>query len=409
MSTTVSLIRPPHPATAIWGLLWRMGLAFVVGIVLFLFSYAEALDAVDPTGAGSVALGGRLLLDLVLGLVAVGLIPLRRRAPLPVLLLIIALSAGSALAVGAAALIVVSVSTRRRWFGTIATTAVFVTATVLFDLWLPEQEPTAPWLIVVVAVALSCILPIFGMYVGGRRQLLVSLQEQADSARREQQAQREQAQLSERARIAREMHDVLAHRLSLVALHAGVLESRPDLPEAQRVLTVGIVRESAHRALNELRDVLGVLRDPVEASGEQQTHPQPTLLDLPALLEESRLAGTPAVLEVDDTVAGELDALAEATSRHLFRFIQEGLTNARKHAPGQTVSVRIGGEPGGRVTLRLHNSLAGAEFRPPAGPPPSGLGLTGLRERARLAGGHFTAERTEQGRFELGAWLPWMN
>ena len=408
MSTTLPLIRPPHRAAAGWGLLWRMGLALVVGIVLFLFSYGEAFETVDPTGAGSVALGGRLLLDVVLGLVAVGLIPLRRRTPLPVLLLIIAFSAGSALAAGAAALIVVSVSTRRRWLGTIATTAMYVVATVLFDLWLPAREPTAPWLLVGVAAALSCILPIFGMYVGGRRQLLVSLQEQADGARREQQAQREQAQLSERARIAREMHDVLAHRLSLVALHAGVLESRPDLPDAQRALTVGIVRENAHRALSELRDVLGVLRGP-EADGEQQTHPQPTLLDLPALLEESRLAGTPAVLEVDDTVAGELDALTEATSRHLFRFIQEGLTNARKHAPGQPVSVWIGGEPGGRVTLRLHNALVGSEPRQAAGAPSSGLGLTGLRERARLAGGHFSAERTEQGRFEMGAWLPWTN
>ena len=130
---------------------------------------------------------------------------------------------------------------------------------------------------------------------------------------------------------------------------------------------------------------------------------------MPALLEESRLAGTPAVLEVDDTVAGELDALTEATSRHLFRFIQEGLTNARKHAPGQPVSVWIGGEPGGRVTLRLHNALVGSEPRQAAGAPSSGLGLTGLRERARLAGGHFSAERTEQGRFEMGAWLPWTN
>ncbi|WP_166793134.1 sensor histidine kinase [Cryobacterium lactosi] len=405
MSTASPSIRPLRRSAALWGTLWRMALALSTGLIAMLFSYGPALEATDPTAPESLALGGRLVLDVVLGLVAVGLIPLRRRAPLAVLLGIIAVAAVSATATGAAALVLVSLSTRRRWPETAAATVLFVAATVLFDLLLPVRDSVATWQLVLVAAALSSILPITGMYIGGRRELLATLREQADSARREQQAKRDQAQSAERARIAREMHDVLAHRLSLVALHAGVLESRPDLPEAQRAATVTIVRENAHRALSELRDVLGVLHDP-DTTGQQRTQPQPTLADLPALFEESRLAGTPAVLQIDDAVAKQLDTLDSATSRHLYRFVQEGLTNARKHAPGQTVVVHLGGAPGTRVTLRLDNTVVPGSPAP-GGQPRSGMGLGGLRERARLAGGELSVDTAGPGRFTVAAWLPW--
>jgi signal transduction histidine kinase len=398
---------PPRRGAAVWGTLWRMAVALIVGFGGLFISYATAFDTVDPNGPGSLELGGRLLLDVVLGLAAIGLIPLRRRAPLLVVTVILAMSVLSATATGAAALVLVSLATRRRWPEITVAAVLFATVTVLFDLSLPVRDVTPLWQLVLIAVVLSAILVVTGMYIGGRRQLLVTLQEQADSARREQQTQRDQARLGERARIAREMHDVLAHRLSLVALHAGVLESRPDLPEAQRAVTVGIVRENAHRALSELREVLGVLRDPVEIGDQQRTQPQPTLAGLADLLEESRLAGTPAALQIDATVAEQLDGLADATSRHLYRFVQEGLTNARKHAPGQPVNVSIAGRPGNRVTLRLDNALVA--HTPDAGgaQPPSGLGLTGLRERARLAGGELTAGPAGPGRFAVDAWLPW--
>jgi signal transduction histidine kinase len=384
-----------------------MLVALGVGLVLFLFGYGEAFDRVDPTGPESLEFGGRLLLDVALGLIAIGLLPVRRTAPLPVLLMVIASSAFSALAAGAAALVVVSLSTRRRWPETILATALYAAGAVFFDFFLPAREPTQIWTLIVFAALVSSILPITGMYIGGRRQLLVTLREQAASARREQQAERDQARLSERGRIAREMHDVLAHRLSLVALHAGVLETRPDLSADQRASTAGIVRENAHRALGELRDVLGVLHDPAHTGAGEQANPQPTLVNLPDLLRESRLAGCPTLLEIDDGVAGELDLLAESTSRHLYRFIQEGLTNARKHAPGQTVVVRIGGTPGSRVTLCLGNSLPEPVSPSTVAPVTSGRGLAGLRERARLAGGALTAGSAGSGRFEVRAWLPW--
>jgi signal transduction histidine kinase len=406
MTTPPRPDRPPRGAR-VWGTLWRMLLALVIGAVLFLFGYGQAFDSIDPTGPESLELGGRLVIDVLLGFVAIGLLPLRRRAPLPVVLLIIALSAFSALAAGAAALAVVSLSTRRRWPQMVLATALFAAASVFFDFSMPASEPTPAWQLVVFAAVASSILPITGMYIGGRRQLLATLREQADSARREQQAERDQARLSERARIAREMHDVLAHRLSLVALHAGVLESRPDLSDDQRTTTAGIVRENAHLALGELRDVLGVLHDPTSADAEGQTHPQPTLKDLPELLRQSRLAGSPPTLEVDDVVAGSLDGLSEATSRHLYRFIQEGLTNARKHAPGQRVTVRIGGDPGSSVSLCLDNPITDSGSPSTGDPVISGRGLAGLRERATLSGGELTAGVTDDGRFEVSAWLPW--
>lgn len=406
MTTTEPLLRPPRRAARVWGTLWRMALALCVGIGALFISYSLALDTVDPTGPESLEVGARLLLDVMLGFVAIGLVPLRHRAPLLVAIVIIVMSVVSATATGAAALVLVSLATRRRWPEITVAAVLFAAVTVLFDLALPVREESPLWQLVLLAVVVTAILVVAGMYIGGRRQLLVSLQDQADSALREQHAQRDQARLSERARIAREMHDVLAHRLSLVALHAGVLESRPDLSAAQRASTVGIVRENAHLALGELRDVLGVLRDPAEADGAERTQPQPTLAGLTDLLEQSRLAGTPATVVTDEAVASHLDELADATSRHLYRFIQEGLTNARKHAPGQAVAVRLGGEPGDRVTLRLENALGAGVVDAAGGPPPSGLGLTGLRERARLAGGELTAG-VAQGSFTVQAWLPW--
>jgi signal transduction histidine kinase len=411
-SATPTLPRLPRRAARAWSTLWRMGLALIVGLGALLISYGTAFENVDPTGPESLEIGGRLLLDVVLGLSAVGLIPLRHRGPLVVAVVVLLLSVLSSLATGAAAIVLVSLATRRRWPEIAVGGVLFAAATVLFDLAVPMREESPLWQLVLIGIVISGILVVTGMYIGGRRQLLVSLQEQADGALREQQSQRDQARLSERARIAREMHDVLAHRLSLVALHAGVLESRPDLSAAQRASTVGIVRENAHLALGELRDVLGVLRDPAESDGQQQTQPQPTLAGLADLLEQSRLAGTPTTVAFDDAVAGRLEALTDSTSRHLYRFIQEGLTNARKHAPGQPVAVRLGGEPGDRVTLWMQNAVPAAAsgtigaLETVGARSPSGLGLTGLGERARLAGGELTAA-VAGGLFTVEAWLPW--
>jgi signal transduction histidine kinase len=246
-----------------------------------------------------------------------------------------------------------------------------------------------------------------GMYIGGRRQLAAAQREQLHSAQREREAQIHAAKADERTRIAREMHDVLAHRLSLVALHSGALEYRSDLTPEETRKTAGVIRENSHLALGELREVLGMLRDPNTLRGDESARPQPTLDQLDQILADSRAAGTAVDLELESGTRERLEALPQSTGRHLYRIIQEVLTNARRHAPRQEVRLLIGG--GERLFLRASNRLAvGPREAPePGNPPGSGLGLTGLAERVRLAGGEVQIEPEEQGEFVLKVWLPW--
>jgi signal transduction histidine kinase len=375
------------------------------------------MTTVDPAGAGAGVVLVRLLADLLLGVVAIVLYPFRHRAPLLIIVTIVVLSTISSLAAGAAIFGLVSIATRRRWQEIGIVAVLYAAAQVAGERYFPSADHLPLWQSAAFVAVIVGLLVVTGMYIGGRRQLHRTLVEKAESDRREHRALLEQARVSERARIAREMHDVLAHRLSLVALHAGVLEYRADLtPELQRS-TAGVVRENAHLALTELREVLGVLRDPGSpepdgsAAGSnaatQTRRPQPTLANLADLLADSTTAGTPATLEVPAAVAARVPNLTDATSRHLYRIIQEGLTNARKHAPGHAVAVWIDGEPGTRLTVTLTNAVPDPDRVPPIGPPESGLGLTGLQERVRLAGGELSAGADARGRFTLEAWVPW--
>jgi signal transduction histidine kinase len=227
------------------------------------------------------------------------------------------------------------------------------------------------------------------------------------TAEREQAARIDQARVTERTRIAREMHDVLAHRISLVALHAGALAYRDDLTRDETAGTAEIIRDNARLALTELRDVLGVLRDSDDAAGPDR--PQPTLAALGELLEECAVAGTPVTCTVSSEVTTALPGLPGQASRNAFRILQESLTNARKHAPGRAARVEIGGTPGERLTLVVSNTVPD-DWQGRSGsadhPPGSGLGLIGLAERARLAGGELV-HGIESGRFIVKAWMPW--
>jgi signal transduction histidine kinase len=411
-SMTTSSTLPRSRGRAVWGTLWRMVVIVLIGALAIPLSHSEAMMTVDPAGPGAGVVILRLLADLLLGVVAIVLYPFRHRAPLVIIVTIVALSTISSLAAGAAAFGLVSIATRRRWPEIAIVSVLYTVAQVVGERYFPSADRLPLWQSAVFVAVLVGLLVVTGMYIGGRRQLRRTLVEKAESAQREHRALLEQARVNERARIAREMHDVLAHRLSLVALHAGVLEFRADLtPELQRS-TAGVVRENAHLALTELREVLGVLRDPNSpasdsAAAAQETRPQPTLANLADLLADSTTAGTPATLEVPAAVAAAVPNLTDATSRHLYRIIQEGLTNARKHAPGHAVAVWIDGEPGTRLTVTLTNAVPDPDRVPPIGPPKSGLGLTGLQERVRLAGGELSAGADARGRFTLEAWVPW--
>jgi signal transduction histidine kinase len=204
------------------------------------------------------------------------------------------------------------------------------------------------------------------------------------------------------------MHDVLAHRLSLLSVQAGALEVTPAGAGDEAVTeAAAAIRATTHQALQELRSVVRVLRDDDEAS---TSAPQPVAADLPTLVAESSAA---AVIDAD-WGGIPLATVPPQAGRTLYRIVQEGLTNARKHAPASSVDVRLDGTPddGLSVTVtswlpvdRRNGGLGAAAGNGHGG----GAGLIGLRERAALAGGHVEVTVTADDRFRLSAWLPWQD
>ncbi|MGW1966858.1 sensor histidine kinase [Streptomyces tubercidicus] len=244
----------------------------------------------------------------------------------------------------------------------------------------------------------SVVVPVlFGMYRGAKRSLMVSLQDRADRLEREQHLLASQARMEERTRIAREMHDVVSHRVSLMVVHAGALEAGAGGTEVSAD-TGRLIGDMGRQALNELRQVLGVLR---VDEGDQRVplSPQPTPDDLATLVEESRAAG----MQVAFDVIGEPSAADSTVQPTLYRVIQEGLTNAHKHA----------GKAPARVEVRYQKDAVRVivENEAPDGPvtsllPSGGHGLVGLGERVTVLGGTFEAGALEDGGFRITATVP---
>ncbi|MGW5265989.1 sensor histidine kinase [Microbispora sp. NPDC004025] len=228
-----------------------------------------------------------------------------------------------------------------------------------------------------------------GLWSHARRQVLVAMREQAEQLVREQVLRADQARAQERARIAREMHDVVAHRVSLMVLHAGALEvGAPDERTARAAALIGDV---GREALGNLREVLGVLR----AQGTSRD-PQPTLADLDRLLAQSRALG----LVVNRRDEGPARPLGQSAERTAYRVVQEALTNAHKHAGGAETDVLVRYLPAGlEVVVRNAPSAASQVL------PGSGWGLVGLRERVELLGGSLEAGPHEGG-FRVLARIP---
>jgi signal transduction histidine kinase len=180
-------------------------------------------------------------------------------------------------------------------------------------------------------------------------------------------------------------------------MHAGALAFREDLTAAEMRQSAQVIQEKAHEAVTDLRGVLGVLRDD---AGERLDAPQPTYADLPRLVEETRGSGLD--LEYVDLLDGDTGQLPDVVGRTLYRIVQEGITNARKHAPGARLSIRVTGSPEEGIDILLRNPVG---FGPTA-TPGSGLGLVGLAERAELRGGRI--EHGSDGSvFVLRGWIPW--
>ena len=246
-------------------------------------------------------------------------------------------------------------------------------------------------------VGVSVVLPIvLCQWLEGRRREVVDLHARAWQHAREREIRATQARAEERARIAREMHDVLAHRVSLMVLYAGAVEVNTAEPEV--VDRAALIRDNGRQALEQLREVLGVLRDPRDPdSAATDNAPPPGRAELPALLAASRSAGA----HVDFVEDGGSVELPAACGHAVYRVVREALTNAHKHADGAPIEVRLCHRRGG-VEVCVRNAPA-----QPADPlPGSGAGLLGLRERVELLDGTFCAGPDPDGGFTVRAQLP---
>jgi signal transduction histidine kinase len=414
---SADLAAPRFERLPLWRNAWRLAVAWTVGMVFFVLYVSPLLMNVESDLDAGTA-GALLLLDLVVGSLALALVAFRRRSPVTVAVVATALSAVSVLAVGPVFLAALSLATRRRvwplvWLGVLNVLA----GTVHERLVVPWTTPAEfrdsltgqGWLVdglvyAAFALLLYGIVVLIGWNVGSRRELVSSWRRQADTANREQAARVAQAQLAERARIAREMHDVLAHRLSLVAMHAGVLAHRPDLSEQEQAEAAEVVRSGAHQALEELREVLGVLRaDGEDEDADRVEAPQPGLSGIPALVAEVTSSGQEVRLLADPGLWPRSVSMPASTGRHAYRVVQEALTNARRHAAGAPVTVEIDGAPGEGLSVTVRNAVAPGRVGTLS---EGGRGLTGMAERVQLAGGRFEAG-VEIANFVVRVWLPW--
>jgi signal transduction histidine kinase len=314
---------------------------------------------------------------------------LRRRWPVQLAVGLAAVSVLSDLAAvaGVVALFTVAVYRPPR------TTAAVLAVSVLGPVSHLVRSGTAGLLPFLLGVTVQGGVVGWGLFIRHRRQLALSMRDRAAHGETEARLRAEQAQHRAREEIAREMHDVLGHRLSLLSVHAGALEFRPDAPAEDVARAAQVIRESAHEALQDLREVIGVLRAPV---GELTA---PTLGDVRRLVDESRRAAMP--VELTNDIA---DPVPDRLGRTVYRIVQEGLTNARKHAAGARVSVHVAGAPGRGLTVEVRNDPPG---QPPRSDLAPGYGLAGLAERVALAGGRLEHGAVAGGGWRLAAWLRW--
>ncbi|WP_406636351.1 sensor histidine kinase [Amycolatopsis sp. WGS_07] len=239
---------------------------------------------------------------------------------------------------------------------------------------------------------LLVVLPaLAGLWMHQRAALLAALRDRAEQAERERDLLGERAVTAERRRIAREMHDVVAHRVSIVALQAGALSVRAKDDETAQLAEV--IRESSSAALNELRDILQVLRDD---GPEPRSLPDPTLSGVLQLADDLAAAGAQVRASLPDPMPDVPDPVGRAA----YRIVQEALTNAAKHAPGTAIDVRLSTSDDDLV-VEVANPLADS-----AGLPGAGYGVIGMRERVTLTGGTLHAGPDGAGSYRVRAAFP---
>ncbi|MFI6700148.1 sensor histidine kinase [Streptomyces sp. NPDC050509] len=409
-----------------------VGLAIVSALECGLQGVRFAETAVLPVPVG-----------VLFGLIAGSMLLVRRRWPFAVVLVSIAITpAEMGYLMGLVGLYTLAASEVPRriigalagmsFVGTLIVTAVRMSRNVV-DTGIDSSRWYVPLVAVLMSVGLTAPSVLLGLYVGARRRLMESLRERADSLeqelslladRAEQRA--EWARTEERTRIAREMHDVVAHRVSLMVVHAAALQAVALKDPQKAVKNAALVGDMGRQALTELREMLGVLRAGEQVAARQAdgvagvsagvplasvglaaaaaaaaaAEDGPGMGDIEALVGESRDTG----MVVELMVQGESRSYAREVEQTAYRVVQEALTNVLKHAAGAKVMVRLAHREA-EVAMQVENgpSDGGAQD---AGLPSGGNGLVGMRERVVALGGVFVSGETDAGGFRVSAVLP---
>ncbi|MEV6521397.1 histidine kinase [Longispora sp. NPDC051575] len=373
-----------------------LGLLVVgAGAVAVLFGWADdwLVDSplVDQPGARWAVAGGAVLAVLV-----------RRRWPAAAVVVAAGLAAadpltGAALAVAAYSAGLRPLTVPRRVAPLAAGIALPAAVTALAVVG--ERAPLVQYRInavVVTLIACGVVPGLVGVVVGQRDRLLTALRDRNASLRRAHRATEERSRLLERARIAREMHDLLGHRLSLIALHAGGLELASRSAGGELLDTSVLVHTTARRAMHELRGVLGVLGG--DDRSEPLTEATGTKADVADLVAGSRAAGVTVDLE---WTGPDLDRADPLVRRAVHRVVREALTNVHKHAAAAPVTVAVRhGAHDVRIAVRNGPGTGTRDL------PGTALGLVGLRERVRLLGGTLGAGPAPDGGFAVEATVP---
>ncbi|MFG1863111.1 sensor histidine kinase [Microbispora bryophytorum] len=373
---------------------------FVLAVAFTLLTSADRLDTAPLPPAWLFPF------DQFAGALACAALWLRRRWPVGLAVTLVALSAVFEMIAGPmlAALFSVGVHRRPRTSGTVF--ALSVLAAAVFTYLRPDPD-LPPLAMLMLGLALQGAAVGWGLFVHHRRRLVLAQCDRAARMETEARLRAEQVQHQVREAIAREIHDVLGHRLSLLSVHAGALEFNPGADPADVARAARVIRESAHQALQDLREVIGVLRAPTGEPSAPTRPGLPTLAELRKLVAESGQAGMPVEL-CDDL--GARETVPDRTGHTAYRVVQEALTNARKYAPGAGVRLRLAGAPGEGLTVEVVNDVPAAVASDAAG---GGHGLAGLAERVTLAGGrleHGPVRRDGDGGpggWRVRAWLPW--
>jgi signal transduction histidine kinase len=409
-----------------------VGLAVVSAVECGLEGIPFAWEAGIPAGVGAV-----------FGVLAGSVLLVRRKWPIAVVLVAIAVTpAAMGFLMGIVGLYSLAASEVPRRI--IASLAGMQSVGVLIVMFVRMRQNLArgdvevgdwivPFASITTAIGVTAPPLLLGLYVGARRRLMESLRERADSLERELQLLAERAEEraewargEERTRIAREMHDVVAHRVSLMVVHAAALQAVARKDPEKAVRNAALVGDMGRQALTELREMLGVLRSggdgvrrgagasvPLAAVGvaaaaaasravgeAEGAAEGPCLSEIEELVGQSAAAG----MVVDLSVMGEARSCAREVESTAYRVVQEALTNVHKHAAGAKTYVRL--------AYRVSEIAMQVENEPPpeaassAGLPSGGNGLVGMKERVSALGGVFVSGPTDAGGFRVSAVIP---